>query len=758
MHSNSEYLKIVLALFNKSKHGDIIGTTKNNNNVFSTNVLVYVCYIYNLLPLSMMNEIEYSSFVNALGFEIIDINKSNDIDSIEITAECCQFIDKLVKFTQLEKVAHSKDKLNYYRNYIGYLLLTDSKFKAHEVLTKSIKGVSYGHIVSTIKVQLSNIYDLPVNATLNKYGQFLTDPFAETDMLNCYGRDGEINQLIDILSRKTKNCPLVVGQPGVGKTAVVQGLANLLMSEKCPKQFVGYHIYELSLTSLVSGAIYRGDLESRLTDVLKIVTEEYDNIIVFMDEIHSIMNTSNDNAGTQGVSTADVLKPYMCGGKLKLIGATTESEYHIIEKDSAIGRRFNVLHIKEPSVLAVISLLNNVVGEYEQHFDISCESSILPIIVDYANKYITNRYMPDKVLDLLDTSFVQCKNHSDRHDLCIDDVIHATEILSGITVPVADNSVITKVNETMQELKENVIGQNEALKDIETALKRYFLGLSVQTKPIASFLFVGPTGVGKTAMCKTLANSLFNKESFIKLDMSEYMEKHAVSKLIGAPPGYVGYSKGGKLTERVKHNPFSVILFDEIEKAHTDIYNILLQILDDGALTDSEGCRVDFTNTIIVLTSNVGATDVRDKSKNIVGFGDNTLSNKDAMKIYENAVKKQFSPEFINRLDKVVYFNTLSKEDISQIVDKELNKLCIKLEAINVKLDIENDVRQYLYDKCFLPEYGARYAQRIVISDIEDKITDYLMINNLINIKCHLVFSKLADGFDIKSTVKELVK
>ena len=754
-----KYLQNVLALFDKTKKQYILSIAASNDNQVTSSLLIFALYRYNLLPIAMMQNISYDKFFNHLD---IDITESENVDErdISVSAECCSIIDKLKVFGNLPKVAKSnKNKSNYYINYIGYIMLTDSNLRCNEALVNSMPKTTYQHILTTLKMLLSEIYNLPSNQALSIYGRFLTDPFDVSIASPCYGREKEISTIIDILSRKDKNNPILVGQPGVGKTAIVKGLANTLMSVNCPKQFAGYHIYELYISSIISGAMYRGDVEKRLTEILDIVTEDYNNIIVFIDEVHTIMSNSDSESGsssTSGVPIADLLKPYMTGNGLKIIGATTEREYHKIEKDSALSRRFNVVHIKEPSIESVNKLVSSVLPNYEQHFGLTLDLNLVSEVVNYADRYIPNKYMPDKVLDLLDESFVQCKNHSNRDSVVIDDIISATELITNVKVPIVNNEAIQRVVDIMNAVRKHIIGQDTALLDVESILKRYFLGLRSVYKPIGSFLFVGPTGVGKTQLCKELAYNLFNRESFIRLDMSEYMEKHSISKLIGAPPGYVGYSTGGKLTEAVKHNPYSVILFDEIEKAHPDVYNILLQILDDGILTDSEGCKVNFTNTLIILTSNTGAKDVSEKFESIVGFGDISMTNKDKQRAYEKAVKKQFSPEFINRLDKVVYFNSLSDDNMRQIVDMQLEQLIDKLLNINISVSVAEEVKNYLYDKCIKSEYGARYVHRMIDTEVEDLIINYLLSNSLLGGKNYIEL-RVNNGLLICDRVKELV-
>ena len=734
LNTQQEYLQALNVLFAKNTE-DLIIIASQNNDTISTIEICYLCYVKNLLPLAFLENFEYSSFLEHINSEKVR-NKDSKIQSINdiiLTDECKYFIDKFSFFATLKNVVKAKKlKSDYYSNYIAYLFLTDNKLRINEIIYECISASIYKSVLKSVQTKLLTVANIPVDEVFQTYGRFLTNPF-DNQLTECYDRDKEITAIVDVLSRKNKNNPLLVGQPGVGKTAVVQGFAKLIMTNKCPKQFTDYHVFELNITKLVAGAMYRGDMEKRLTTFLDTIISKNVKVIIFIDEIHNIMNNKSDTGSdSSGVPMADVLKPYLTGNRIKLIGATTEHEYKSFEKDGAMLRRFNKISIKEPDKSTVLQLMQSICTDYEKFFDIKCPETILQDVVTYADLYIPNRFMPDKVIDLLDQSFVHCKNHSERTELNNFDIIKSIETMTNISVPVPNNTVTDKIGNIVKKMKTSLIGQDSAISIVESMLKRYFTGLCNTTKPIASYLFVGPTGVGKTALCKILATELFNAESFVKLDMSEYMEKHAVAKLIGAPPGYVGHGKGGKLTEIVKHNPYSFILFDEIEKAHTDIYNILLQILDEGVLTDSEGCKVNFKNCIIVLTSNVGATNVRDKANSSIGFGDNTLTNKDIHNIYQSSVKKHFSPEFLNRLDDIVYFNSLSKDNIKQIVDLELDRLLVKFKGIKVNINLSNDVKKYLYGQCYKPEYGARFVQREIAKLVEDATINYLVLNKLV--------------------------
>ena len=733
--TNQDYLTSILSLFDKAKQKSVLAIASHSNNTLDTLILSYIFYTYNFFPYCVANTVQADVISNCV--EVPKDVSNIKVKSVDITVapECCHFMDRVFSFICNKTLSiKSKDKQDMYCQYMTYLFLTDKSLLAYELFQNCLDSRDYNYAISTLQSNLLTAYRIPSDPNLLKYGRFLTNPFT-TSLGKCYGRDKELSDLVDILSRKKKNNVILVGQPGVGKTAMAEGLAQLLMSDKCPKQFEGYHLYEASLATMLAGAKYRGDFEERFESILKTVTELDTHIILFIDEIHNIMVNHGESGGSStGMSAGDILKPYMSRPGLLLIGATTEQEYRIIAKDSALNRRFSPLYIKEPSFDAVHNLLINSKDDYQNHFNIHIEDNLLPEIIRYAETYIPNRCMPDKALDLLDESCVHCLNHTDSSELSLSDIVCATEILTGIQIPTSGEQSSNKIEKIVSHLKNSIVGQEEAIDSISSIIKRYFLGFSSKQKPIGSLLFVGPTGVGKTQLCKELAYSMFTKESFIRFDMSEYMESISVAKLIGSPPGYVGHGKGGILTNAVKNNPYSVVLFDEIEKAHPDVFNILLQVLDDGCLTDSEGVTVNFNSCIIILTSNVGAQEVSEKSSKTIGFGSTGLSNSDKKHMYSECAKKKFKPEFINRLDGVVYFNSLNIDDIKELVNRELNSLCDKFKGNNIDLDITSQVKTTLFNKCYSAEYGARFVQRVVKSDLEDLVLNYMVDNNILSI------------------------
>ena len=626
--------------------------------------------------------------------------------------------------------------------------------------------------------------------TLNQYGTDLSKRALDGKLDPVIGRKDEIERVIQILSRRMKNNPCLIGEPGVGKTAVVEGLAEKIIADDVPKQLKGKRVVTLDISSMVAGAKYRGDFEDRIKKCLNEVKKAGD-VILFIDEIHTIVGAGSAEGA---VDAANILKPSLARGEIQLIGATTLNEYRkYIEKDSALERRFSPVTVSEPSNEDTIKILEGIRDKYEAHHNVKITEEAIKAAVDLSARYINDRFMPDKAIDLIDeaASKVRMKAYSEPDNLKKleeelasiekekEDAIHSqdfekaatlrdkqhekqekldkekqkwenknskevlnlteediAEVISSWTkIPV--KKLTQDENEKLKNLEkslhERVIGQNEAVEAVAKAIRRGRVGLKDPSRPIGSFLFLGPTGVGKTELSKALAESLFgNEDSMIRIDMSEYMEGHSVSKLIGSPPGYVGYDEGGQLTEKIRRNPYSVILFDEIEKAHPDVMNMLLQILDDGRLTDSNGRTVDFKNTVVIMTSNVGARLITDKKT--LGFTSKTEENKEDIKEYEETkkdvmqeLKKQFRPEFINRIDEIIVFHKLSKDEMKQIVDIMLKQVTKRMELQNIKLEIEDSVKDKIIEKGIDINYGARPLKRTIQNMIEDKIAEAIL-------------------------------
>ena len=617
---------------------------------------------------------------------------------------------------------------------------------------------------------------------LEKYGKNLTLIASQNKIDPVIGREKEIERAIQILSRRTKNNPVFIGDPGVGKTSVAEGLAINISSGNVPDNLIGKVLYTLDMGSMLAGAKYRGEFEERMKQVIEEVAKN-GNIILFIDELHTIIG-----AGSTGESTIDasnILKPALSRGDIQIIGATTIDEYRKhIEKDSALERRFQPVLITEPTKEKTIEILKGLREKYEGHHNVKITDEAIVAAVDLAIRYIPDRFLPDKAIDLIDESASRVRlrenslqKNSISTDKCtldketdykLNEDIIEDEIL-GISIKLSDNipnienhkksyvGIVDKeiiaevvelwtgvpVNQIVEEeaykllnleeiLHGRIVGQDQAVMSISKAIRRSRAGLKDPKRPIGSFLFLGPTGVGKTELCKALAEVQFGDENqIIRIDMSEYMEKHAVSKLIGSPPGYVGYNEGGQLTEKVRRNPYSVVLFDEIEKAHEDVFNILLQILDDGRLTDSKGRMIDFKNTILIITSNVGATKIN-KNK-VLGFETNkdkedTRNQYDKMKeSIIGELKQKFKPEFLNRIDDIIVFHPLEEYHIYEIVKLMTRDVIQRLKSLDIDLKISEEAVKLIAKEGLDLEYGARPLKRVIQRELEDTLSEAIL-------------------------------
>ena len=660
---------------------------------------------------------------------------------------------------------------------------------------------------------------------LEKYGRNVVDLARKGKIDPVIGRDEEIRRIIKILSRKTKNNPVLIGEPGVGKTAIIEGLAKRIVANDVPSSLKDKEIFELDMGALVAGAKYRGEFEERLKAVLNKIKESDGNVIMFIDEIHLIVGAGKSDGA---LDASNMLKPMLARGELHCIGATTLKEYReYIEKDSALERRFQKVLVSEPSVLDTISILRGIKERFELHHGVAITDNAIVAASTLSNRYITDRFLPDKAIDLIDEACASCRLELDSKPTILDDIDRKIaqlkieqmalkkennptsskrlesinselqklesdakelttkwqnekkelqnfkelkkqldqkrfeldkffnegnynkvselkySVIPGLEQKINDYQNRNKENHLLSEtvdeeaiaevvakwtnipisklmqgekekilqlsstLKSRVIGQDEAVTLISDAIIRQRAGIKDENRPIGSFLFLGPTGVGKTELAKALAEALFDSENHIvRIDMSEYMESHSVAKLIGAPPGYIGYDEGGQLTEKVRRNPYSIILFDEIEKAHQDVFNVLLQILDDGRLSDSQGRTVDFKNTIIIMTSNIGSTLLLEK-------------NKDQEKEITSLLKQYFKPEFLNRIDEIITFNPLTKEVQVKIVTKMLKDLDMRLLAQGINITFTDNLKNYILDQSFNYEFGARPVKRYIQRHIE---------------------------------------
>lgn len=625
---------------------------------------------------------------------------------------------------------------------------------------------------------------------LEKYSTDLTAAAKEGKLDPVIGRDQEIRRVIQILSRRTKNNPVLIGEPGVGKTAVVEGLAQKINAGDVPETLKGKQVYSLDLGSMVAGSRYRGDFEERLKKVLKEIKTRGD-IVLFIDEIHTIVGAGSAD-GALGAS--DMLKPMLARGELQTIGATTTDEYRkYIEKDAALERRFQPIQVHEPSIAETIEILKGLRSRYENHHHVTITDGALQAAADLSSRYIQDRHLPDKAIDLIDEAGARLRirrltappelkeldtkiaklaeekdqaikgqdfekaaelrdkqekleaerkqkesswreGESDVKMVVDEDVI--AEVISqttGIPVFKLTQAESKKLMTMESELHKRIIGQDEAVSALSRSIRRARVGLKDPKRPSGSFIFAGPTGVGKTELAKTLAEFLFDDEdALIRVDMSEFSEKYAASRLFGAPPGYVGYEEGGELTEKVRRKPFSVVLFDEIEKAHPDIFNTLLQVLDDGHLTDGQGRKVDFKNTIIILTTNLGTRDIAKAANTGFNLGANTESSYQRMKDQVSAeLKQQFRPEFLNRLDDIIVFKQLTEPQVRQIVDLDVKQLNDRLFDRHMSLELTDAAKDLLAQKGFDPLLGARPLRRVIQRDVEDAISEKILMGEL---------------------------
>ena len=630
--------------------------------------------------------------------------------------------------------------------------------------------------------------------TLNQFGEDLTKKAEEGKLDPIVGRKDEIERVIQILSRRTKNNPCLIGEPGVGKTAVVEGLAQKIVNGDVPEILKDKRVVTMDISSMVAGAKYRGDFEERIKKALEEVKKAGD-VILFIDEMHTIVGAG---AAEGAIDAANILKPLLARGEIQLVGATTLNEYRkYIEKDSALERRFSPVTVNEPTEKDTITILKGIRDKYEAHHGVKITDQAIDAAVKMSTRYINDRFLPDKAIDLIDEAasraklktytepenlkkleeeieetrknkeeavrtqkFEKAASLRDREkelkeryekeqkkwknkntkqitDITEENIAEVIASWTGIPAKKITEDENQRLKNLEKNLHERVIGQNEAVEAVSKAIRRGRVGLKDPKRPIGSFLFLGPTGVGKTELSKALAESLFGDENaMIRVDMSEYMEPHSVSKLIGSPPGYVGFDEGGQLTEKIRRKPYSVILFDEIEKAHPDVMNMLLQILEDGRLTDSQGRTVNFKNTVIIMTSNIGARLITDKK--LLGFAQSENKNEEENKEYEQtkkevmeALKKELRPEFINRIDEIIVFHKLTDEEIDKIIDIMLKEVINRLADQKIKIELEPEVKKLIASKGIDKNFGARPLRRTIQNVLEDRLAEEILDGNL---------------------------
>ncbi len=643
--------------------------------------------------------------------------------------------------------------------------------------------------------------------TIDKYGTDLNQRAREGKLDPVIGREDVIERVIQILSRRTKNNPCLIGEPGVGKTAIAEGLAQEIVKGNVPETLKNKRVVTLDMAGMVAGAKYRGEFEERLKNAIDEIKAD-GNIILFIDELHTIIGAG---AAEGAIDASNILKPTLARGELQIVGATTLDEYNKhIEKDAALERRFQPVTVEEPSVEDTIKILKGLRDKYEAHHKVAITDESIDAAAKLSYRYISDRFLPDKAIDLIDEAASRtrlksstspkglkkieakikeiktekkasinnqdfekaasfrdeekrlseeldkqrklwaAKNSKDAK-IGYDEIADVVSQWTGIPVKKLQGDESERLLHMEDILHKRVVGQEQAVEALSRAIRRSRVGLKDPKKPIGSFIFLGPTGVGKTELSKALAEAMFGDENaMIRVDMSEYMEKHSVSKLVGSPPGYVGFEEGGQLTEKIRRKPYSVILFDEIEKAHPDVFNIMLQILDDGRLTDAKGRTVDFKNTVIIMTSNVGASTI--KKQRTLGFtsGSSDEEKNEYEKMKENVLtelKKTFRPEFLNRIDEIIVFHSLNKEHIKHIVSLMIGNLSKRLERMNIKIELDDKARDLLADEGFDPVYGARPLQREIRRKIEDRLSEELLKGTI----------KKSDTIKVSADEKELL-
>jgi ATP-dependent Clp protease ATP-binding subunit ClpC len=680
--------------------------------------------------------------------DIYGIGINDATDDIFLSPKTKSVLDKSILFADNQKsnlidTEHILMALLQEEDSLAIKILERSGIDIH-LLVKSIK--EYIGIEDSIEPKLGyrdyeeNKKDKPKIPTLEKYSINLNEYAKENKIDPLIGRDKEIQRIIQVLSRRTKNNPVLIGDPGVGKTAIIEGLAVKIESKDVPESLIEKTIYNLDISGMLAGAKYRGEFEERIKKVIdEVIT--CNEIILFIDEMHTIVGAGA--TGENSMDASNILKPILSRGDIQIIGATTIDEYRKnIEKDTALERRLQPIMVEEPTKEEAIKILKGLKPKYEKHHGVKISDEAIKAVVDLSSRYITDRYLPDKAVDIMDESASRVrmnkfKSQKGSKVVDINIVLEVVGLWTGIPISKIVKSECDKLLGLEELLHNRVIGQDEAIKVISKAIRRSRAGIKDPKRPIGSFLFLGPTGVGKTELCKALAEAHFGDENqIVRIDMSEYMEKHSVSRLIGSPPGYIGHDDGGQLTERVRRHPYSVVLFDEIEKAHEDVFNILLQILDEGRLTDSKGRTVDFKNTIIIMTSNLGATSIN--KQKIVGFSSDYNENKIEESNYNDMrnkimeeVKLKFRPEFINRIDDIIVFHKLNLSNLYDIVKIMTKQLINRLKQINIELEIGEDVVGFIAKYGVDLEYGARPLKRAIQKELEDSLSEDILSGNI---------------------------
>ena len=717
--------------------------------------------------------------VDALRGAMIDIEEMKQFIDEKI------FTNEHIPYSEIDKVSFSRGA----QNALSFTILEATKLRSAQASSQHLllalckvgssygstylhdQGIDYGHIYKYldrnelldkdtadmndsieaeddaphihIRAVAQEKQEEPQVSPLEEFGYDITQAAREGKLDPLVGREDEIQRVIQILGRRRKNNPMLVGDPGVGKSAIVEGIAIKIVTGDIPPSLADKRLISLDLGSIVAGTKYRGDFEKRLKSIINEVAANPD-VILFIDEFHTIVGAGGASGS---LDAANMLKPALARGDIQCIGATTLDEFRkIVEKDGALDRRFQKIMVEHTDIQHSISILDRLKTNYEKHHNVIYTDEAIEACVRMSDRYITDRCLPDKAIDAMDEagSMVRLKNPKKTGHVTAEDVASIISKMTGIPSGRIAEGEGNKLMKMRTKLQGRIIGQDYAIDKVVRAIQRNRAGIKDPGKPIGTFLFFGPTGVGKTQLAKALAEYLFDsEENMVRLDMSEYMEKFNVSRLIGAPPGYVGFEEGGQLSERVRRKPYCVVLLDEIEKAHPDVFNVLLQVMDEGRLTDSNGRTVSFRNTIVIMTSNVGSRELEEYGSG-VGFntaGRNVQGNRKA--VLEKAVRKAFPPEFINRVDEQIFFNSLTKEDIEKIIDIELKGLKNRVKEAGFELNVTPTAKRFVAEAGYDPSYGARPLKRAIQKHIEDPVSEHIIMSRMMSGKKELDHSKI---------------
>ena len=717
--------------------------------------------------------------VDALRGAMIDIEEMKQFIDEKI------FTNEHIPYSDIDKVSFSRGA----QNVLSFTILEATKLRSAQASSQHLllalckvgssygstylhdQGIDYGHIYKyldrnelldkdtadmnesseaedeTPRIHIRAVaeekQEEPQVSPLEEFGYDITQAAREGKLDPLVGREDEIQRVIQILGRRRKNNPMLVGDPGVGKSAIVEGIAIKIVTGDIPPSLADKRLISLDLGSIVAGTKYRGDFEKRLKSIINEVAANPD-VILFIDEFHTIVGAGGASGS---LDAANMLKPALARGDIQCIGATTMDEFRkIVEKDGALDRRFQKIMVEHTDIQHSISILDRLKTNYEKHHNVIYTDEAIEACVRMSDRYITDRCLPDKAIDAMDEagSMVRLKNPKKTGHVTAEDVASIISKMTGIPSGRIAEGEGNKLMKMRTKLQGRIIGQDDAIDKVVRAIQRNRAGIKDPGKPIGTFLFFGPTGVGKTQLAKALAEYLFDsEENMVRLDMSEYMEKFNVSRLIGAPPGYVGFEEGGQLSERVRRKPYCVVLLDEIEKAHPDVFNVLLQVMDEGRLTDSNGRTVSFRNTIVIMTSNVGSRELEEYGSG-VGFntaGRNVQGNRKS--VLEKAVRKAFPPEFINRVDEQIFFNSLTKEDIEKIIDIELKGLKNRVKEAGFELNVTPAAKRFVAEAGYDPSYGARPLKRAIQKHIEDPVSEHIIMGRMMSGKKELTHNKI---------------